>query len=1261
MLHQLARNLPLSRILGATILGTIALASLSLGDPATARHDPLQGKQSNDKLPAVRDTVAQSSLRFEPNAGQADPAVDYVARGGGYTMLLTANQATMVLAPSKAASSVVRMQLLGGAKSHSVTAADLLPSVSHYYIGNDSRKWRPNVPNYAKVKYAQVYPGIDLLYYGNQSQLEYDFVVQPGADPNAIRLAYSGPDQMSIDSRGDLILTVDGRELRQRKPLIYQEIGGRHVEVAGGYRITGSEVQFALAQYDHGRKLVIDPTIAYSRYLGGSSYDGGTKIATAGNGNVYVTGQSGSASFPIVNAAQPALGGVYDAFITALDSTGAILYSTFLGGNDGDNGLGIAVDGAGEVYVVGSTSSTNFPGLNAIQPTFGGVQDGFVAKLGASGTLVFSTYLGGSNNDLALAVALDAGGSPYVTGLTASPNFPTLNPLQATLGGAEDVFITKLTTAGALVYSTYFGGTSNDEGWSIAVDTTGAAYITGNTAGTIPVLNAFQPSIAGPVNAFVAKLNAAGALSYSTYLGGSGSAQARGIAVDSAGAAYIAGYVSGAGFPTLNTAAPSTNGSSVDGFMTKLSPAGSLVYSTYFGGASSDIVGGLAIDSTGAAYVAGSTLSSDFPTLNASQVTYGGSGDGFVTKFSPSGVISYSTFLGGAASDSAVGIATDNTGAVFVTGATSGTFPVSPAYQSTFGGGGDGFVVKISPGGAISTARITAISPSSATPGSPMFTLTITGTGFQAGAVVSWNGTTLAATVTATSISATVPASLVASAGTASITVTNPGETESNAAVFTISSGGSGNTLALDQHSLIFGVEGSMTSPLQTILVNTQTGVTWTATSNRSNIVVTGGSGAGLGSFTVRATAGPGGTITVTANGVGTAQTVAVTVNTVTAGNIQGSFDTPVDNTSVHGSIALTGWTVGNLGVTKVDLWREPVSTDPPNAIYVNGLVFLGDAVFIPGARPDIANHPVYGLYPQAYDAGWGAQVLTNGLPNSDGTAGKGNGVYKFHAISHQMILNAQGSPIEQLRDLGTKTVTAVNRTSLLPFGTIDTPSQGGTASGADFVNFGWVLTPQPAMIPIDGSTLTVYIDGMLKGNVTYNQFRSDIASGFPGYANSNGAVGYFRIDTTQMTNGIHNIGWTAVDNMGNIDGIGSRAFFVANNQSNGNSIPAAPFAVHTASRHGQLLFRTGFNPKAKLRPVPADHAITMQQLARIEIHLPEGTTASETLPVGSQLVDGIFYWQLDAAFLGSFHLSFDLPDGRKLPLSIKVQPLELE
>ena len=693
--------------------------------------------------PQAREAYGRLPLSFEANRGQTAPQVDFIARGSGYTLFVTPTEAVLTLrspatpkpkttdpkslirssnrmAPgtdhtSDAQGRVLRMRLAGANATARPEGRDELRGKVNYFIGSDPKQWRSGVSTYAKVRYQGVYPGIDLVYYGNQRELEYDFIVAPTADPGAIALTFDGADTLEVDRGGNLVLHAGAEQIVQRAPRVYQEIDGVTRDVGGRYVLQDGRrrVRFEVGRYDRRQPLVIDPVLAYSTYLGGSGYEFGYGIAVDSAGNAYVTGSTDSPDFPsTLGAFETTRGGYTDAFVTKLAASGAgLVYSTYLGGEAGyENGEGIAVDSAGNAYVTGFTSSSHFPTTpGAFQTTLGGglSADTFVTKVEATGAaLAYSTYLGGSDADAGHGIAVDSAGNAYVSGTTRSPDFPTtLGAFDTTPDGENDAFVTKLEASGAaLVYSTYLGGASNDFGNGIAVDSAGNAYVTGYTfSSDFPTTpGAFQTTFGGGLSAdtFVTKVEATGAaLAYSTYLGGSDADGGYGIAVDSAGDAYVSGTTSSPDFPTTPGAFDTTL-ALADAFVTKLEATGTaLIYSTYLGGSNVDGGTAIGVDSAGNAYVTGNTYSIDFPTTaGAFQPTPSGAVEAFVTKLDVTGAaLAYSTFLGGKNTDSGEAIAVDSAGNVFVTGYTrTSHFPITPgAFQPTHGGGVDAFVTKI--------------------------------------------------------------------------------------------------------------------------------------------------------------------------------------------------------------------------------------------------------------------------------------------------------------------------------------------------------------------------------------------------------------------------------------------------------------------------------------------------------------------------------------------------------------------------------------
>ncbi|MCF8142533.1 MAG: SBBP repeat-containing protein [Deltaproteobacteria bacterium] len=597
----------------------------------------------------------------------------------------------------------------------------------NFLAGNDRSQWKTGIPTYRGVVYKGVYKGIDLKVFGNGKDIEYEFVVNPGGEPEDILLTYNGIEGLAKNGEGELLIATAFGQLKETKPYIYQEIEGE-TAVDGRFEILSPAGQsqtgkfsygFQVAAYDPSYPLIIDPVLSYSTYLGGSSGDDiGMGIAADASGNAYVAGYTYSSNFPTSTPYQGTFAGTSDAFITKLSSSGSALsYSTYLGGSSWDVGCGIAIDASNNAYVTGYTLSTNFPTRNPYQGTLGGDFDAFVAKLSPSGNLSYATYLGGGGKDYGYGVAVTALGSAFVTGDTASVDFPTASAYQPTFGGSSDdpffgsgdAFIARLSSDGnTLFFSTYLGGSSSDAAYAIAIDNTGNSYVTGYTASMdFPTLTPVQGTLGGSADAFIAKLSYTGsALFYATYLGGSSSDSGYGIAVDAPGNVYVAGETYSTNFPTVTPLQLSLGGGS-DAFITKLSATGNaLSYSTYLGGAGAESGNGIAVDASGRAYVTGYTASLNFPTFAPIQAALGGSSDAFVTKLTSAGnAFYYSTYLGGNSSDYGNGIAVDASDNTYVTGYTySDNFPTANAYQPTFAGGAgdpflgnsDAFVTKVS-------------------------------------------------------------------------------------------------------------------------------------------------------------------------------------------------------------------------------------------------------------------------------------------------------------------------------------------------------------------------------------------------------------------------------------------------------------------------------------------------------------------------------------------------------------------------------------
>jgi hypothetical protein len=700
--------------LTAFSLMAIATASATLSAAASARIPAANGIERS----RVLGEYAQLPVRFEENRGQFDAAAKYVAREANHTLFMTPDAVVIWFRTGSSSSTSMRMKFHGSPGATAVTGEDPVDTQSNYYIGNNPAAWHRDVANFAKIRYHDVYPGIDVVYYGTSQQLEYDFVVAPNADPERIDLSFDGVDKVAIARNGDLVLQTPAGAVVHRKPVAYlPHAGGRTAVDAHYVKRASGGIGIALAKYDHGQPLVIDPFVVfYSTYLGGSAADKALSISVDSNGNTYVAGLTQSIDFPTANASQPALKGATDVFVSKINASGtALVYSTYLGGSDIDAASGIARDTSGNIYVTGYTASSNFPITpNALQSNLNGTaRDAFVAKFRASGALQYSTYLGGSNVDAANAIAVDGAGSAYVTGYTCSPDYPVVNAFQPSLDGAPngcfsgwDAFLSKLDASGsALVYSTYFGGSGQDEAKAIAVDTQGRAHITGYTwSGDLPVAGSQLSAYQGSADTFVSRFGAMGGLDYSTYFAGTGHDEGSGIAVDAAGTLYVTGFTQSVDFPTVNAFQQNLHGPE-DGFVFKLvfeSPSNPIVvYSSYLGGRDLDRGRAIAVDGNGYAHVAGFSASLDFPLVVPTQPSLKGTQDAFVARVSPAGSLTYSTFLGGNDVDDGWGIALGSgrikaATNIYVAGMTYSTdFSTTGVLQQNQQGSSDGFVARL--------------------------------------------------------------------------------------------------------------------------------------------------------------------------------------------------------------------------------------------------------------------------------------------------------------------------------------------------------------------------------------------------------------------------------------------------------------------------------------------------------------------------------------------------------------------------------------
>ena len=724
--------------IGFIIAGIILVLSVSLlgwhGQSVRAAFNQTQPSELSPQarqnaLGQMKEAVGRLPMSFEVNQGQADEAVKFISRGHGYQVYLTGNEAVLVLQnqvrdPEQTSekqergqpefrSSALRFKVSEAPTDSPLIGSGLLTGKSNYLIGNDPRKWHREIPNYSRVEYREVYPGVTLAYYGTQRALEYDFVVAPGVDPSQITMTVEGAEKIELADSGDLILHVDGERVYHRSPVSYQNVSGKRRPVASRYVLKGGnrdgwQIGFEVSGYDAKQQLVIDPVIDFSTFFGGIGSDEGLAIAVDSSGAAYVTGTTYSNNFNTFAPLQTInRGGKYDSFVAKINPSGTgLVYSTYIGGGGEDTAAGIAVDGAGNAFIVGTTNSTDFNTRNALQPNLSFVDDVFITKVSAAGNdLLFSTYLGGSSSDLGLAITVDGNGDAYATGSSASTNFPLRLPLQNINRGGNDVFVTKIKGDGSqLIYSTYLGGSQLDEAYSIKVDAGGNAYVAGGTiSADFNTVNAYQPNNAGGgFDAFLAKINAPGSqLLFSTYFGGSGVDVAYGVTVDANNTPYITGHTFSTDFPTQNPLQAS-NGGEADAFIARFNSGGSgLIYSTYLGGSAGDFSRGIVVDSNSQPCIIGRTASTDYATRNPLQNTNRGNFDAFVSKLSSSGgQLVYSTYLGGASDDLGFGIAQDGANNVYLTGDTRSTdFNTKNPLQAANRGGLDAFVTKINGNG----------------------------------------------------------------------------------------------------------------------------------------------------------------------------------------------------------------------------------------------------------------------------------------------------------------------------------------------------------------------------------------------------------------------------------------------------------------------------------------------------------------------------------------------------------------------------------
>jgi Beta-propeller repeat len=783
----------------------IAVASVKSSGRLSSAVDSAVASKSPAVTPAeharINAAYAALPLAFEANQGQVDPQVKYMARGNGYKLYLASSEVVFTLHKRGEDSEVrqmmmnrriglskiksmfrhrqqtlqaaaVHMYMLGANPDAQVAAQEPQEGKVNYFIGKDPSQWHSGIPLFGQVSYRRLYPGVDLAFHGSGKQLEFDYLVSPGANTKAIALGFRGADRVTTNAAGNLVLTTAAGAMELNRPIAYQEQNGKREIVDARYVVHAGEVKFALGPYDHSRQLVIDPTVTYSTYFGGDFADYGLAIAVDASGNEYVAGATDSDSIPDWNSATNSSS--FDVFVTEISSAGVLQFTTEFGGSSDDFPGGIAVDTAG-IYISGTTDSSDFPvTAGAAQTLFlGGVADGnndaFAVKLGLTGSLTWGTYIAGSDSDSGLGVAVDSSHNVYVVGETFSTNLGGavggVNPLpsggQLNLGlgtGDDDGYIVKLNSTGtAYALVSYLGGSNGDLATGVALDPLGNIYVSGETVsvdlpvtpgvvqgecGTDGKCNGSASSAFDDAYIFAIDANLA-AYKYVTYYGGSNADDAFGIAADSSGDAFITGDTLSTDFKTAGTPFQSSLAGTQNAFVVELNPTGTAaLYGTYLGGNGTDFGLGIAVDSSGNAYVTGQTSSTQtspgaFPLVNPNQPAFGGSTDAFVTVLSTNQNLAlFSTYLGGGGDEDQLGgaVALDSSHNIYVTGDTdsgngsTAVFPTKSALDGTFGGGTctinngtvpcpDAFIAAYSPA-TVADFAIAATAPTAVSPGS---------------------------------------------------------------------------------------------------------------------------------------------------------------------------------------------------------------------------------------------------------------------------------------------------------------------------------------------------------------------------------------------------------------------------------------------------------------------------------------------------------------------------------------------------------------
>ena len=672
-------------------------------------------KLSADDPPAP-EPYQEVPLSFEPNRGQFDGGVRFVARAGDYTVSLDRQGAVFGLPGSNGAGgAAIGMELIGAGPLR-IAGLDRLPGVVNYFTPS-TPGGLTDIETYAGVRYRSAYPGIDVVFRNSGGDLEYDFVLRPGADPEAIEMRFEGTEGMFLDPDGNLILETPTGRIVHQAPTIYEGLWSDRRPVDGSFVLERGRVGFAVPEHDPSLPLVIDPVVmAYSTFLGGTFEEIGYSVAVDGSGAAYVTGvTSASTDFPTTPGAYDEdWNGNYDVVVSKLSPGGdSLAYSTYIGGDGDEEAYSIALDSSGSAYLTGYTqdSTTDYPTTAGAHDTTPGGLDAFVTKLNPSGSaLTYSTLLGGSGTEFGYGIAVDGTGAAYATGETQAAGFPTTSgAYDEDHNGGSDVYVAKLDPAGAtLTYSTLIGGDAADFPWTIDVDGSGSAYVAGTTGnGTVDfptTTGAYDGDQNGNNDGFVAKITAAGDdLVYSTFLGGTSQDRGLGIAVDGTGAAYFSGWTSSEDYPTSPGSFDTEPNGNIDAVVTKLNASGSdLVYSTFLGGSGVDTAQRIAVDPAGSAHVTGGTIDdvTDLPTTaGATDESHNGGEDAYLAILDPAGAsLSFATFLGGSGLDRGHAVAVDASGGTYAVGRTTDAATdlstTAGAFDQTHNGDVDAFVAK---------------------------------------------------------------------------------------------------------------------------------------------------------------------------------------------------------------------------------------------------------------------------------------------------------------------------------------------------------------------------------------------------------------------------------------------------------------------------------------------------------------------------------------------------------------------------------------